>query len=148
MTQTGLQSVVTTNIKVLMAVTRIEAQKDLAAKLGWGESKLTKSLRGDRKWSLEDLPELARVFGVQPADIIGDVTNLVNVAHPLKTGTDGVTARVTSEYVPGNTADVIPFPQVRKPRRSYYSKLTARPSRPGRPRPRRADRHPFAEAAV
>lgn len=148
MTQTGLQSVVTTNIKVLMAVTRIEAQKDLAAKLGWGESKLTKSLRGDRKWSLEDLPELAKVFGVQPADIIGDVTNLVNVAHPLKTGTDGVTARVTSEYVPGNTADVIQFPLLRKPRTGYYSKMIGRSSRPSRPQTRRTGHHPFAEAAV
>ena len=148
MTQTGLQSVVTTNVKVLMAVQRIEAQKDLAARLGWGESKLTKSLRGDRKWSLEDLPELAEVFGVQPSDLIGDVTQLVNVAHPRRTGTDGVTARVTSEYVPGNTADVIPFPQVMKPRRGYYSKFTARHTRPGRSRAVRTGRHPFAEAAV
>jgi hypothetical protein len=85
---------------------------------------------------------------VQPADIIGDVTNLVNVAHPLKTGTDGVTARVTSEYVPGNTADVIQFPLVRKPRGGYYPKLAARSSRPGHSRARGTGRHSFAEAAV
>lgn len=119
MTQTGLQSVVTTNIKVLMAVTRIEAQKDLAAKLGWGESKLTKSLRGDRKWSLEDLPELAAVFGVSPADLIGEVTHLVNVAGPAKTGTDAITGRVTGRYRTSNGARIIPFPQAARLRAGY-----------------------------
>ena len=113
MTQTALQDVVTTNVKVLMAVKRIEAQKDLAAKLGWVESKLTKSLRGTRKWSLEDLPELAEAFGVQPADLIGDVTHLVNVARPAMTGTDGTTVRATSRYQDGISRVVVPFPQVK-----------------------------------
>ena len=113
MTQTALQDVVTTNVKVLMAVRRIEAQKDLAAKLGWVESKLTKSLRGTRKWSLEDLPELARVFGVQPADLIGDVTELVSVAHPRMTGTEAPVSRTTRGYFGEQYGTVVPFPQVR-----------------------------------
>jgi len=109
MTQTALQDVVTTNVKVLMAVRRIEAQKDLAAKLGWVESKLTKSLRGTRRWSLEDLPELANVFGVQPADLIGDVNNLVSVAYP--TGTDP-RSRTTPRYFGREYGTVVPFPLV------------------------------------
>lgn len=107
MTQTALQDVVTTNVKVLMAVRRIEAQKDLAAMLGWVESKLTKSLRGTRKWSLDDLPELANAFGVQPADLIGDVNNLVNVAYP--TGTDAPVRRTTTQYFGGEYGSVVPL---------------------------------------
>jgi hypothetical protein len=108
MTQTGLQSVVTTNVKVLMAVKRIEAQKDLAAELGWVESKLTKSLRGTRRWSLDDLPELADVFGVQPADLLGDVNHLVNVAAPAMTGTDP-RSRTTTQYFGEEFASVVPL---------------------------------------
>lgn len=122
MTQTALQDVVTTNVKVLMAVKRIEAQKDLAAQLGWVESKLTKSLRGTRKWSLDDLPELADVFGVQPSDLIGDVTKLVTAAHPHRTGTDGtVSTAVNGCYPRINPRVVIPFPQAGAARRGYRS---------------------------
>jgi len=110
MTQTALQDVVTTNVKVLMAVRRIEAQKDLAAKLGWVESKLTKSLRGTRKWSLDDLPELAEAFGVRPADLIGDVNHLVSVAYP--TGTEAPISRTTRGYFGREYGTVVPFPQV------------------------------------
>jgi len=124
MTQTALQDVVTTNVKVLMAVMRIEAPKDLAARLGWVESKLTKSLRGIRKWSLEDLPELAAVFGISPPDLIGDVTKLVTAAHPRKTGTDGpVSTRVNGCYPGINPRVVIPFPLAGRPRRGYRREL-------------------------
>lgn len=119
MTDTQLQAVVTRNIRVLMAVRDIETQKDLAVQLGWIETKLTKSLRGDRKWSLEDLPELARVFDVQPADLLGDVSHLVNIAAPARTGTDSVTGGNTRRYAARNGAHVIQFPQRTGPHRRY-----------------------------
>ena len=89
MADTQLQAVVTRNIRVLMAVRGIETQKDLAAQLGWIETKLTKSLRGDRKWSLEDLPVLAEVLGVESADLIRDLGKLVTGSHSHRTGTEG-----------------------------------------------------------
>jgi hypothetical protein len=146
MTQTALQDVVTTNVKVLMAVRRIEAQKDLAAQLGWVESKLTKSLRGTRKWSLDDLPELARVFGVTPADLIGDVTRLVNVARPLMTGTEGgVITGVSGRCPRTNPRVVIPFPQAGKVRRGYHSRrIIAAIKRGVRPETAPNTGHPIA----
>lgn len=89
------------------------------------------------------------VIGVPAAWMLG----ISDVAVPAATGTDGtptarVTRRVTSEYVPGNTADVIQFPLVRKPRRGYSSKLLARSGQTTRPRTRQTHRHPNASAAV
>lgn len=124
MTATHLQAVVTRNIRVLMAVRGIETQKDLAAQLGWFETKLTKSLRGDRKWSLEDLPELAHVLGVQPSDMLSDVSHLVNVVAPARTGTDSVTGGVTRRYAAGNGARILQFPQRTGPQRRYRARKT------------------------
>jgi hypothetical protein len=122
MTDTHLQAVVSRNIRVLMAVRGIETQKDLAAQLGWFETKLTKSLRGDRKWSLEDLSALATAFGVQPADLIDDVSRVVNVAAPARTGTDSVTGGVTRRYAAGNGARILQFPQRTGPQRRYRAR--------------------------
>lgn len=122
MTETGLQGVVSRNIRVLMAVRGIETQKDLAASIGWIETKLTKSFRGDRKWSLEDLPGLADALGVTPSELIGEVSGLIGAVGPTRTGTDGVTHRVTQEYPEGITGRVIAFPQARLQPRGYRSR--------------------------
>lgn len=150
---TELQERVTRNVRILMAVQAINDQKTLAARLNWGADKLTRTLRGERRWAVADLQELADVFGLTPGDMLSDAHTLVASSVPARTGTDHtygsrVTARVTSEYVPGNNADVIQFPQVREPRTGYYSKRTIKARRPSRPQTRQTGRHPFAEAAV
>jgi hypothetical protein len=129
MTETGLQGVVSRNVRVLMAVRGIETQKELAAKVGWIETKLTKSFRGDRKWSLEDLPVLADALGVTPGELLGEVGGLIGALSPARTGTDVVSDRVTWKYRSGNDARVIQFPQVRVQPRGYRSRkgrVTAR----------------------
>jgi DNA-binding transcriptional regulator YdaS (Cro superfamily) len=88
-TARGLQEVVSRNVRVLMAVHDITSQKELVARLGdgWEPSKLTRSLNGSRKWALEDLPDIARAFGVTPAALLSDTTDLVGLAsHPAAAG--------------------------------------------------------------
>lgn len=82
----GLQDTVTQNVRVLMAIHRIDQQQDLAQLLGWHPAKLTKSFRGDRKWALDDLPELARVFGTTPSALIGDTAELVGATTKVAGG--------------------------------------------------------------
>lgn len=148
---TELQERITRNVRILMAVQAINDQKTLAARLKWGADKLTRSLRGERRWAVGDLQELADVFGIRPGDMLGDPAELVNVTTPARTGTDHtysprVTTRVTSEYEPGNTADVIQFPQVPKPRPGYYLRRGRGRQRLRPPQARRNTRHPYAVA--
>lgn len=149
----GLQERVTRNVKVLMALRGISDQKTLAARLGWGADRVSTSFSGRRRWALDDLVELAAVFDLRPGDLLSDPAELVNVQVPARTGTDSAYARrvttgVTSEYVPGNTADVIQFPQVGEPRSGYYLKRDTRRQRLRPPGARRNARHPFAAAVV
>ena len=83
----GLQEVVSRNVRVLMAVHNITHQKELAARLDWGADKLTRTLNGTRRWSLDDLVDLARVFDVTPSALLADVADLVGIAaQPAASG--------------------------------------------------------------
>lgn len=115
----GLQERVTRNVRILMAVKGIEDQKTLAAHLKWGADRVSTSFSGRRRWALNDLEELAAVFGVAPSDMLADATSLVNVAGPAMTGTDAVTRSVTGRYRTSNGARIIPFPQAARLRAGY-----------------------------
>lgn len=97
-TDRGLQEVVSRNVRVLMAVHTITHQKELAARLDWGADKLTRSLNGSRKWSLEDLPAIARVFGVTPAALLSDTAELVGATHPAASGSGPLNERPRLRY--------------------------------------------------
>lgn len=118
----GLQEVVSRNVRVLMAVHDITHQKDLAAQLNWGADKLTRTLNGTRRWSLDDLADLARVFGVTPASLLSDTTELVGAVHP--TATSRVSRVVSGRYHANNGATVIPFPQSRATLGRYLTHRT------------------------
>lgn len=119
-TERGLQEVVSRNVRVLMAVHDITHQKDLAARLGWDAPKLARSLSGQRRWALEDLPVVADAFGVRPAALLSDTAELVG-ASPPAAAVSGITRRVTGEYRASNDALVIQFPLARRPHTRYLT---------------------------
>lgn len=92
----GLQEVVSRNVRVMMAVHGITHQKDLAARLDWGADKLTRTLKGARRWALEDLVDLARVFGVTPAALLSDTAELVGASGPRVAVSNGVSGTVSA----------------------------------------------------
>lgn len=117
---TELQERITRNVRILMAVQAINDQKSLAARLKWGADKLTRSLRGERRWAVADLQELADVFGVLPGDMLADAQTLVTASVPSRTGTDRTVSTVVNGCYPGdNSHVVIPFPQAGGSRRGY-----------------------------
>lgn len=141
----GLQERVTRNVRILMALRGISDQKTLAARLGWGADKVSTSFSGRRRWSLDDLQELADVFGLQPGDVVAEPTQLVNITSP--TGTEGatVTRAVTPEYARSNASQVIELAQFRA-RLSGYRRPRNGPA--GRATRARASRgNPVAVAA-
>jgi hypothetical protein len=100
-----------------MAVHRIDQQKDLAALLNWDATKLTKSLRGDRKWALDDLEELAAALHTTPSALLGDTAELVGAVTPLRASGEVRTEGTTNRYSPASSTrltqsgQVIPFPR-------------------------------------
>lgn len=141
-----LQERVTRNVRILMAVQAINDQKTLAARLRWGADKLTRTLRGERRWAVADLQELADVFGVSPGDMLADATDLVSISVPARTGTEGVVSRGVSGRCPRtNPRVVVPFSQVRRRRRGYHSKrIIAAIKRGVRPETAPNTGHPYA----
>lgn len=137
--KTDLQERVTRNVKVLMALRGIGDQKTLAAKLGWGADRVSTSFSGRRRWALDDLDELAAVFGLTPGDLLRDPAELVQV--PSRTGTEGGVSAGVSGRCPGTNARMITtFALLKRTRRGYHSRTAAikkgvRPAdgRPGHP---------------
>lgn len=138
---TELQERVTRNVRILMAVQAINDQKTLAARLNWGADKLTRTLRGERRWAVADLQELADVFGVNPGDMLADAATLVTTTVPSRTGTEGsVSAGVSGRCPRTNSRMISTFALLKRPGRGYHSRTAAikkgvRPAdrRPGHP---------------
>lgn len=143
---TKLQERITRNVRILMAVQAITDQKTLAARLKWGADKLTRTLRGERRWAVADLQELADVFGVDPGDMLADAATLVTATVPSRTGTEGGVSAGVSERCPRtNPRVVIPFPQIRGTRRGYRSRRTLAAIKRGvRPAAAMNTGHPYA----
>lgn len=128
-TDRGLQDVVTRNVRVLMAIHEIHQQQELAARLGWPPAQLNKALNGSRRWALDDLPRLARVFGITPGALLSDTADLVGIAsRPAVAGDVRPPVRLT--YSTPSDAAIIPFPQVRASSATYVRATTAFPTRP------------------
>ena len=66
------------NIRLLMVAVDCEAA-DIAAALGVGPNAIYKRLRGELRWSLDDLAALARMFGVSADQLLSDPANLLTV---------------------------------------------------------------------
>lgn len=104
---------ITRNVRILMATRDMTRQSQLVEALGWPQAKVTKTLNGDRRWSVEDLYELATVFGISAGALLGTTAEVVAAAGP--TTANAVNGSVTSWYsVPEphpvvREAQVIPF---------------------------------------
>jgi hypothetical protein len=109
---------ITRNVRILMAARDMYEQRQLADALGWPSAKMTKTLKGDRRWSVEDLYEVAQVFGITAGALLGSTAEVVAAAGP--TVANPVNGSVTSRYsMPEprpvvREAQVIPFPLHRK----------------------------------
>lgn len=73
---------ITRNVRILMAARDMYEQRQLADALGWPSAKMTKTLKGDRRWSVEDLYEVAQVFGIAAGVLLGSTTDVVGAAGP------------------------------------------------------------------
>lgn len=67
---------ITTTVRVLMAVNRM-TQDDLAREFGVNKSQISRLLKGQRRWQLQDLPTLSRIFDRDPDYFIAPTEGLV-----------------------------------------------------------------------
>lgn len=81
-----LQETIRRNVRVLMAIRGIDTVRALATLLGDNENHLSNRLTGRRKWQLDDIANLAHVFGVEPGLILGDTATLAGAIAPTGTG--------------------------------------------------------------
>lgn len=67
-------------VKHLMLAHDEMSNQELAARLGWSESKVSRLLNEKVRWDLDELPEVAAVFGVHYTDLFGKPGQLVDRA--------------------------------------------------------------------
>lgn len=105
---------ITRNVRILMAARDMYEQRQLADALGWPSAKMTKTLKGDRRWSVEDLYEIARVFGITAGVLLGSSADVVGAVGPTVAApaNGSVTTRysVLERRHVVREAQVIPFP--------------------------------------
>lgn len=65
------QDTLTDVVQVLMAQRRM-SQAELGRVIGVGPNTVSLKLSGKRRWRFDDLDDLARYFGVRPADLLVD----------------------------------------------------------------------------
>lgn len=80
---------ITRNVRILMAAREMYEQRQLAEALSWPSAKMTKTFKGDRRWSVEDLVEVAGVFGIAPGALLGSSTEIVGAAGPTQAAVNG-----------------------------------------------------------
>lgn len=84
---------ITRNVRILMATRDMTTQRDLVNALGWPQAKVTKTLNGDRRWSVEDLYEVAQVFGIPAGTLLGGTADVVGAVGPTQTAVNGSVTR-------------------------------------------------------
>jgi DNA-binding Xre family transcriptional regulator len=80
-----LQDLITTNVKVLMAVRGIR-QTELADQLGWDRTVMSNRVTGKRRWMIENLGELAEFFGIAPGVLLGSAAEVAGAVGPAAVG--------------------------------------------------------------
>lgn len=85
---TDLQTQLSTNVKVLMAVHNL-TQTELAKRLGWDLSVLSNRFHGKRQWKIDDLADLAHIFGLPAGALLGPTAEVVAAAEPALTAVKG-----------------------------------------------------------
>lgn len=115
-----MHSRISHNVDVLMAVRQIRTQQDLARLVGIAQPELSKRLRGSRQWRIDDLVKVAGAFGLQPADLLRPVHEVVGAVTATGIGDEQRQAGGSATYPPmiswsmrDKSPEIIPFPQVR-----------------------------------
>lgn len=104
---------ITRNVRILMAARDMIEQRQLAEALDWPSAKMTKTLKGDRRWSVEDLYEVARVFGISAGALLGSTAEIVAAAGPTVAAASGsTTAPPTVPYSARSSASIGEIAQV------------------------------------
>ncbi|MFC9765688.1 helix-turn-helix domain-containing protein [Rhodococcus jostii] len=62
---------ITANVRTLMHARGYARNKDLGARLGWSEAKISRAITSGR-WQMDELDELAAALRVQAADLLRD----------------------------------------------------------------------------
>lgn len=111
---------VSRNVWVLGQLRGYNSKQELADAMKWDRSRLSRTLRGDRQWTLDDLETAAKVLGLRnPGELFRPLGELVNAIAPTGTGSVTGTQRSTDQYLVGSrhpldqdphvTAVVLPF---------------------------------------
>jgi len=84
---TALQERMAENVRVLLAVTGIRSQAELARRAGWEAAKVTRLLKGTQEWTLSDIVAVGEVFGLRDPFLIGKpLAEVVGATHPAASG--------------------------------------------------------------
>ena len=89
---------ITANVKTLMHIRGYEHHKDLGARLGWSESKISRALN-KHAWQLHQLDKLADALRVEASDLLKDPETYL----PGGDARRGLGGSVTVEKFPGTS---------------------------------------------
>lgn len=112
---------VSRNVWLLGQVRGYATKKDLADAMGWEHSRLSRTLRGERRWTVDDLDDAVRALGLStPGDLFRPLGELVGAAGSTRRDSVARTEsmltylradRPTLTSLPQVTASVLSFPQ-------------------------------------
>lgn len=108
---TALQERMAENVRVLLAVTGIRSQAELARRAGWEAAKVTRLLKGTQEWTLSDIVTVGEIFGLNDPFLIGKpLAEVVGVTHP--TAASSEVKAGGKQTLPGfSGATIIPLPR-------------------------------------
>lgn len=148
---TALQERMAENVRVLLAVTGLRSQAELARRAGWEAAKVTRLLKGTQEWTLSDIVTVGEILGFDdPGLLMRPLSEVVGAVHPAAAG---VNAGVRKSYPSVNAPATALFPQVSRSIRRYLphlhraNTLLARPVTPRRLRHLRAVTTPTAASS-
>jgi hypothetical protein len=103
------------------------SKQRLADAMGWDRSRLSRTLSGDRQWTIEDLETAAEALGLSgPGELFRPLAELVGAITPTASSSGGVTGRDTFEYLTASSVHGDGLAQV-IPIRPGYQTVTASP---------------------
>lgn len=109
---------------VLAQLRGYSTKQEMANAMGWDRTRLSRTLKGARQWTLEDLYTVADVLGLAgPGELFRPLGEIVGAIHPAAVN-GSVGRAVSARYQRANGSVVIPFRQVRTTHRRYLACTT------------------------
>lgn len=115
---------VSRNVWIIAQVRGYTSKLELARAMGWDRSRLSRTLSGDRQWTVTDLDTVARVLGLaSPGDLFRPLADLMGAVDPTGTGSadraGAVTDMVTGRYASASHRGAYPLAPVIPLQRDY-----------------------------